>query len=214
MRFTFSWSGGKDSALAFHIAKEQGHEPASLIHILNEKGSNARAHDLPFFILQQQALRMGLPLLAEPASWEDYTGVFVKNLVSTQKQHQVDSIVFGDIDLQYHLDWEEKVAIYANLKAYWPLKHQSRLTVAKKIIEAGIRAVIISVQDHLSPEWLGKEFNNETLSQLINAGIDPCGEDGSFHTLVYDAPFFSEPLIFSLGSIRQESQHHLIEILP
>lgn len=211
MRITSSWSGGKDSALAFHLAIQAGYIPVSLINILNS-GGLMRAHDLPLFILEQQAKAMGIPIYAEPASWQDYESVFLINLASTQAQQKAEGIVFGDIDLQYHLDWELQLSKKAGMQPVWPLKNKSRLSVAHEIIQSGIKAVIISVQNHLSTEWLGKPFDENTLQQLIERGIDPCGEDGSFHTLVYDAPFFASPIAFELGSTFSANEHYFIEI--
>lgn len=214
MKFTSSWSGGKDSALAFLFAQSAGHIPVSLINIMNERGGTSRAHGLPLFILQLQARAMQLPLLTSAASWEQYTPVLIDALNTTKTIHQATAILFGDIDLQYHLDWEQSVAAQAHLHPLWPLKNMNRLTVAKTVIKSGIKAVIVSVKDNLSADWLGKEFNNETLAALISEGIDPCGEDGSFHTFVYDAPFFLTPVRFSKGIVRHEDGHLLLTLNP
>lgn len=194
MHFVSSWSGGKDSCYAMMKAIQQGFIPKVLLNMMNENGKVSRSHGLPMFILNQQAQKMKLPLKAIPATWGDYEEKFISTLKSLKATFDLDAAVFGDIDLQPHKDWEDKVCEAASIKAILPLWQQDRIVLVNEMIENGIETMIVSCNSQMGESYLGKILTKELAQELLGKGIDPCGENGEFHTLVIHCPLFSEAI--------------------
>src|SRR5687768_10366021 len=104
-----SWSGGKDSCFATMQAKKMGYEPVVLLNVLNEGGDFSRSHRIPKTILEKQAQFFQKPIHLVAASWQEYEHHFTESLHLLKKRHGLQYAIFGDIDLQAHRDWEEKV---------------------------------------------------------------------------------------------------------
>lgn len=189
-----SWSGGKDSCYALMQAREQGHELAALVNMMNENGKISRSHGLPLSVLQQQADAIGAPIIAIPTSWNDYKVNFVDALAQIKQRHHAIAMVFGDIDLQPHRDWEEMVCTEAGLEAILPLWQQDRRKLVDEMISSGIEAVIVSCNTQMGEKYLGRTITHELAGELDKAGIDACGENGEFHTLVVNCPLFAKPV--------------------
>lgn len=195
MNFVTSWSGGKDSCFSMMLAIQQGLIPKVLLNMMNENGKVSRSHGLPLSILKQQASKMQVPLEAIPASWVDYEKKFIGALQELKAEYHLDMAVFGDIDLQAHKDWEEKVCIGANLQAILPLWQQDRLGLVHQMIKEGIETMIVSCNTEMGETYLGRILSNELVLELQQLGIDPCGENGEFHTMVINCPLFIEPIV-------------------
>lgn len=194
MNVITSWSGGKDSCYAMMKAVDQGFKPKVLLNMMNENGKVSRSHGLPLAILLQQAEKMELPLEAVPATWSDYEVKFITSLQELKEKYNLESAVFGDIDLQPHRDWEEKVCNAASLKAILPLWQQNRVSLVNEMIDAGIETMIVSCNTQMGAGYLGKMVTKELALELESKGIDSCGENGEFHTLVVHCPLFSSRL--------------------
>lgn len=189
-----SWSGGKDSCFALMQAVRQGHRPVALLNILNENGRISRSHGLPPVILQQQAAALGLPIHLQPSTWADYEQHFTATLAGLREQYQATAAVFGDIDLQAHRDWEEKVCAAAGLRAMLPLWQLERKMLVYRMLEQGIICRIVSCNEQLGEDFLGRLLDDVLIADLEAAGVDVCGENGEFHTVVTDCPLFSTPV--------------------
>lgn len=194
MNFVTSWSGGKDSCYAMMQAIQQGFVPKVLLNMMNENGKVSRSHGLPLSILNQQAKNIGLPLEAIPATWTDYEFKFIAILRSLKATYNIEAAVFGDIDLQPHKDWEEKVCVEASLKAILPLWQQNRMSLVNEMLDSGITTMIVSCNTIMGEQYLGEILTKELAQKLLANGIDPCGENGEFHTLVINCPLFQEPI--------------------
>ena len=194
MNFVSSWSGGKDSCYAMMQAVNQGFVPKVLLNMMNENGKISRSHGLPLSILKQQAQKMNLHLEAIPATWDDYEAKFIAILQRLKASYNLESAVFGDIDLQPHKDWEDKVCQAASLKAVLPLWQQDRIVLVNEMLENGIVTMIVSCNPIMGEEYLGKILTKKLAQELAEKGIDPCGENGEFHTLVVNCPLFSEAI--------------------
>ena len=192
--FVCSWSGGKDSCYAMMQAIAQGFVPKVLLNMMNENGKISRSHGLPLSILKQQAQKMNLPLEAIPSTWNDYEANFIAVLKNLKTNYNLDSAVFGDIDLQAHKDWEDKVCQASSLQAVLPLWQQNRIDLVNEMLENGIVTMIVSCNPIMGETYLGKILNKELAQELHEKGIDPCGENGEFHTLVVNCPLFSEAI--------------------
>lgn len=189
-----SWSGGKDSCFALMQMTGERYELKVLVNMMNENGIISRSHGIPKFILQHQAEAMNVPLIAIPTSWNDYEKNFTNALQEIKARHQVSTMVFGDIDLQAHRDWEEKVCRNAGLKASLPLWQQERKQLIKQMLGAGIETIIVSCNPTLGEDFLGRTVTETLLPELEARGVDVCGENGEFHTLVVTCPLFQNKL--------------------
>jgi diphthine-ammonia ligase len=194
MNTTCSWSGGKDSCFALMQALKQGYIPKVLLTVLNEHGQISRSHGIPSEILQAQAQRANLPICLISSSWQEYETKFVNALQQIAKEHELQYAVFGDIDLLAHREWEEKVCARAGLQAILPLWKQDRRQLVDEMLATGIETMIVSCNEIMGEQFLGKTLTPALIDELETLGVDSCGENGEFHTLVLHCPLFSNRL--------------------
>ncbi len=208
-----SWSGGKDSCFALMQAVNEGHRPVALINVMNENGLISRSHGLPPVILQQQAAAIRVPIHLQPSSWAEYEKHFTGMLSTLKAQYGATAAVFGDIDLQAHRDWEEKVCAAAGLRALLPLWQLDRQMLVYRMLEQGLRCRIVSCNEQLGEEFLGRELDDVLIADLEAAGVDVCGENGEFHTVVTDCPLFSQPVALPAYRKVKHEQYWFVEWL-
>jgi diphthine-ammonia ligase len=189
-----SWSGGKDSCFALMNAIQSGYSPKVLLNVLNEEGKISRSHGIPSAILEAQAAAAGLPVHLLSSSWQEYEVKFTSALTELKQQYKLSHAVFGDIDLQPHRDWEEKVCTNAGLTALLPLWQQDRKQLVLQMLSSGIETIIVSCNSTMGERFLGKTISIDLITELEALGIDACGENGEFHTLVLNCPLFSKPI--------------------
>jgi len=199
-----SWSGGKDSCLALWRA-QSNHKFSGLLTALDETGLKARSHGVSRALLQAQARALGLPCVFFSSGWKDYEAKFIQCLQSAYAQGARE-VVFGDIDLQAHRDWEEKVCGGQRMRVHLPLWGENRLKLVYEFLAAGFKARVVCVDARfLDASFVGREFDLAYIDSLP-PGVDACGENGEFHTFVYDGPNFSHPVAYkSLGLKTSES---------
>jgi diphthine-ammonia ligase len=195
-----SWSGGKDSCLALHRVLTRGNARlACLVTMLTEDGQRSRSHGLSLEVLQAQAAAVGVPLLTASATWDDYERAMIE-LLSRAQACGAEAAVFGDIDIPRHRAWEESVCQQAGLTALLPLWQQDRLGILEDWWTAGFEARIVVAREGLvDRRYLGRVLDREVAAELTAAGVDACGENGEFHTLVTAGPLFRQPLAIELG---------------
>jgi uncharacterized protein (TIGR00290 family) len=188
-----SFSGGKDSCLALWRARRGGLEVQALINVLEESGARNRSHGVPKALLEAQANALGCELIAPVASWQDYEQQFTAALRELQ-QRGFEVAVFGDIDLQAHRDWEEKVCANAGLVPYLPLWQEPRERIAREVISEGFEAYVVCTDSrYLADEFCGRRYDARFLADLPRE-VDACGENGEFHTFVFNGPMFRAPV--------------------
>ncbi len=195
-----SWSGGKDSMLALWKARQNGFDVRVLLSMLEENGERNRSRAIPRALLERQAQVLGAELMTRAASWADYEREFRAALCELRERGITDAI-FGDIDLQAHRDWEEKVCAASGFTAHLPLWNIERRAEVAQFLDLGFRAKVICV-DHrwLDASFCGREFDASFLHDLP-AGVDWCGENGEFHTFAFDGPLFARPVPFEIAEI-------------
>lgn len=189
-----SWSGGKDSCFALMQAMKEGFVPKTLLNVLNEEGKISRSHGIPSEILKLQAEAAGLPVHLISSSWQEYEKHFTAALSELKQQYHLTHAVFGDIDLQPHRDWEEKVCANAGLEAVLPLWQQNRKALVLQMLDAGIEPMIISCNEIMGERFIGTIITPAVVDELESMGIDACGENGEYHTLVLNCPLFAQPI--------------------
>lgn len=193
-----SFSGGKDSCLALWRAIQQGYDLRTLLVMFDESGERSRSHAIPLPLMERQAQALGLDLLVRNASWQAYEAVFIEALRQLRASGH-DTAVFGDIDLQAHRDWEEKVCAAAGITPVLPLWLNDRRQLADEVLAAGFSAVIVCTDSrYLSDEFCGRKYDRQFIEDLP-PGVDACGENGEFHTFVYDGPCFRHAVEYSIA---------------
>ena len=189
-----SWSGGKDSCLALFRAMSQGYKPKMLFTMFSIENDVSSAHRLNEDIIKAQVNALDLESTIGRAKFEDYEAVFVRNL-EVFKSQDINYGIFGDIDLDEHRKWEETVCEKAQMTAVLPLWQEDRKKLVKEFIDLGFKAKIVVVnKTMMSPEFLGRDLSHELLEEIEKTGADVCGENGEYHTVVYDGPLFKTPL--------------------
>jgi diphthine-ammonia ligase len=189
MKIFSSWSGGKESCLACYKALSEGFDVSFLLNFISEDGKRSRAHGLSSDLIALQARAIGIPLIQVKSSWEGYEDKF-KEAVEELKKGGVRGGVFGDIDLQEHKDWVDRVCSEVDVASIEPLWKNDPLEILKEFVNAGFKALVIKVKaDFFDEEWLGRELDEQFIKDLPE-GIHPCGEHGEYHTFVVDGPIF------------------------
>jgi diphthine-ammonia ligase len=195
-----SWSGGKDSAMALHEAVGAGAEPRLLVSMMVESGERSRSHGLSREVLAAQAAAVGLPIEFGAASWSGYEAELIRVLKGCIDGDGPSVGVFGDIDMQDHRDWVERVCGLVGAEARLPLWQRPRRGLMDEVLAAGFRAVIVAVRDGVLPtDLLGVAIDAEVVAAIEHAGADAAGENGEYHSLVVDGPLFGRPLAVEAG---------------
>lgn len=207
-----SYSGGKDSTLALDWAMKQG-EVIGLLVMMEEEGERSRSHATSSELVRIQANAIDLPVFEVSASWTTYETAFVEAL-KTAKEAGAEVLVTGDIDLLEHGLWHEQVAARAGLQLAMPLWQEGRKSIVTEVIEKGYRAIIVTINESLGMKEsdLGRELSIEFMNELIERGIDPCGEQGEFHTTVIDGPCFQKALDVKFGQVVRQDPYVFLEL--
>ncbi len=211
-KFFSSWSGGKDAALAFLKAKNAGYQPSKLFTALDKCGEKTRAHGFGQEIIEAQSVLMDIDSVRVDAGWGKYESKLLKFMMEA-KEENIDYGVFGDIDLVAHREWIENVCLKAGIKPLFPLWGIKRADVVKEFVSSGFKAMIVACKKELKEyNILGREFDNEFISEMMELGIDPAGENGEFHTIVYDGPIFTEKLNIKQTGIEENEKSIIAKI--
>jgi uncharacterized protein (TIGR00290 family) len=192
--------------LALHRAliSEQGGQCqtdrlACLVTMFTEGGQRSRSHGLAREVLAAQAAAIGVPLLTASATWDEYEAAFI-DLLKQARDLGAATAVFGDIDIPPHRAWEEKVCELAGLAACLPLWQEDRHAILQQWWQIGGECRLVVARENLvDRRHLGRVLDRALAAELAATGIDPCGENGEFHTCVTACPLFRQPLKVALG---------------
>jgi diphthine-ammonia ligase len=191
-----SWSGGKDSCLACYKAMKRGDSVRYLLNLVSKESGRCCFHGMEGPLLKLQAELIGIPLFQKEISqeMERYETEF-KEAVTEIKGKSIEGMVFGDIYLDEHKDWVDRVCHDLEIVSVEPLWNQSPLALAEEFIDLGFQGVIVSCKaDILGRDFIGRCVDREVLKELQTRQICPCGENGEFHTLVIDGPIFKRKI--------------------
>jgi diphthine-ammonia ligase len=195
-----SWSGGKDSCLAFYRAVENGYNPKKLFTMFSMENDISTAHRLKEEVIKAQAFALGIDYMAKRALFNDYEEAFIDSLKQF-KEAGLDYGIFGDIDIEEHMQWEDKVCKRASITAVLPLWQKNRKELVKEFLNLGFKAKIIVVDTTmLDKKFLGKDLCFSLVEEIEACGADVCGENGEYHTVVYDGPIFRQPVDLNINS--------------
>lgn len=214
-----SWSGGKDSALALHALKrDPRYRLLGLLTSVNRDYGRISMHGVREALLDAQADAIGLPLhkvwLSARSSNEEYETAMAARL-EMFKQQGIRHMAFGDLFLEDIRRYREAQLARAGMEAVFPLWLRPTPALAGEFIAAGFGATLCCVDgEQLGQEFAGREFDNALLSNLP-IGVDPCGENGEFHTFVHHSPDFRAPVRYTLGErVTREGRFHYCDLLP
>ncbi|TMU54726.1 adenine nucleotide alpha hydrolase [Flagellimonas algicola] len=199
----FNWSSGKDSALAlYHLQRQDEYIVDRLLTTVNSHYNRVSMHGLPRPVLEAQTAAIGIPLdvveVPEKPSMETY------NALMTQKMQQMVSdgythAAFGDIFLEDLKVYREKMLATQGIQAVFPIWKRDTRELYMEFLSKGFRTVIVCINNDLLDEsFLGTELSLDLLEQFPKS-VDPCGENGEFHTFCFDGPIFNHPIPFEVG---------------
>ena len=204
-KILFAWSSGKDSAMALHeLQQSNGREIVALLTIITEGYERISMHGVRAELLDSQAASIGLPLtkvwIPQESSLDEYERHMGAALDPFVRQG-ISGVAFGDIFLEdLRKDREDKLA-RVGLTGLFPIWKRDTTELAGRFITAGFKAIITCVDTEvLDASFAGRAFDEQLLDDLP-AGVDPCGENGEFHSFTYDGPIFSSPIACRKGEI-------------
>jgi uncharacterized protein (TIGR00290 family) len=199
----FTWSGGKDSALAlYELQRRNDHEIVSLLTILTEDYNRISMHGVQSILLEEQAISLGLPIekvyISKNSSNEQY-GAKMEEVLQKYLKAGVSSVVFGDIFLEDLRKYREDKLSKIGMKAIFPIWKRDTVELAHEFIDLGFKAIITCIDSNvLDKAFVGRLYDQQFLSDLPST-VDPCGENGEFHSFVYDGPMFQKEVPYTKG---------------
>jgi uncharacterized protein (TIGR00290 family) len=216
-RVLLSWSSGKDSAWALHTLRQTEVDVVGLFTTVNAEYERVAMHGVRLELLQRQAEAIGLPLSAldipHPCSNAEYASV-MGAFVGASRKRGIDFMAFGDLFLRDIRDYREAQLRDTGIAALFPLWNRPTGPLARQMVTEGLRAVITCVDPRQLPaRYAGRQFDERLLDELSDA-IDPCGENGEFHTFVTDGPMFKRPVDVRIGDIVEREGFVFADLLP
>ena len=199
----FNWSSGKDSSLAlYHVLQNKEFDISQLITTVNRDYNRVSMHGLRVELLDRQAESIGIPLhkIEFPArvSMQIYTDT-MRREVERLKEQGYSHCIFGDIFLEDLRKYREEQLNEVGIQASFPLWKQDTKELLREFIDLGFKAITVCVNaKYLDEHFCGRVLDHSFIEELP-AEVDPCGENGEFHTFVYDGPIFKSPIDFGIG---------------
>jgi uncharacterized protein (TIGR00290 family) len=218
LRAVVSWSSGKDAAFALHLARLGGEvEIAGLLSSINAEFQRVSMHGVRRELLEQQARAAGLPLQIVELPWPCPNEEYERRMAAAcqhLREQGIEAVIFGDIHLADVRDYREQQMARAGLKPLFPLWGRDSRQLLEEMLAAGVRARIVCLDPRrLSPAFAGAELSAALLPSLPE-GVDPCGENGEFHTFVTHAPVFSAPVEVTAGAVIERDGFLYADLLP
>ena len=198
-----NWSSGKDALMAWHhILQDGNYDIQKLVTTVNKDFKRVSMHGVAIELLEAQAVSLQLPLhqiaLSGNVSLQTYNETMQKHTRQLIDEGFTEA-VFGDIFLEDLKNYREKELRKIGLNAIFPLWKKDTTTLAQEFINLGYKAIVVCTSaKELDASFCGREFTHDFLQDLPE-GVDPCGENGEFHTFVYDGPLFEQPVRFEKG---------------
>lgn len=199
----FNWSSGKDSALALYkTLKDDRFEITSLLTSVNEEFQRVSMHGVHIDLLKQQASSLEIPLnimeIPKEPSMEQYREIMISTMDTIKSQGNTHSI-FGDIFLEDLRKYREEQLQSIGMEAVFPLWKQNTLDLIHEFLDLGFKTIVTCVNEtYLDKSFAGRIIDKDFIKDLPY-NVDPCGENGEFHTFTFDGPIFKNPIQFEIG---------------
>jgi uncharacterized protein (TIGR00290 family) len=215
-----SWSSGKDSAWALHVLRQRGEvEVVGLVTTLNEAFGRVAMHGVRAELVRAQADAAGLPLWPVPLPWpctNDEYETRMRAVVEKARSGGVTAFAFGDLFLADIRAYRERQLAGTGIEPLFPIWGTPADTpaLARAMITAGLRATLTCVDPRqLAPRFAGREFDPKLLADLP-PGVDPCGENGEFHTFCHASPVFDRPVPVRAGDVVERDGFCFADLWP
>jgi uncharacterized protein (TIGR00290 family) len=199
-----AWSGGKDSALALWQLRQAGVTPAALMTTVTEDYERISMHGVRRSLLRQQAAATGLPLVEVEIPAGCTNDLYERRMAAAFASAElapVGEVAFGDLFLEDIRAYREDRLAAAGRRARFPLWGSDTAALARRFLAAGFRAILVCVDPRaLDPSFAGRDYDDALLAGLP-AAVDPCGENGEFHTFVTAGPVFAAPIACRRGEV-------------
>jgi uncharacterized protein (TIGR00290 family) len=216
-KICLSWSGGRDSMVMLdRLYASSEWKPAALLTTVAEEEQRVMMHDVPLSLLKKQAESLKLPILPvlmkHGVNNKEYEAG-LKSALGSLSDQGIETIAFGDIFLEDIKAYREEQMKQTSLQPVFPLWGDSTASLSREFISKGYKAILVCVDSsQLDSSFLGREFDDELLQDLPE-GVDPCGENGEFHTFVYNGPLFEQPVDFQLEeTVEKFERFHYLHI--
>lgn len=199
----FNWSGGKDSALALYKSINSGnYEILTLLTSINKDNDRISMHGVHTDLLKKQAASIGIPLtiieLPSTVDMEEYETIMISK-INEIKNMGIGTSLFGDIFLEDLKEYRIKQSAKVEMQASFPLWNIPTKDVMREFLDLGFKTIVTCVNaDYLDESFVGRVIDNSFICDLPK-NVDVCGENGEFHTFVFDGPIFSKPIDFNIG---------------
>ena len=213
-----SWSSGKDSVWALHLLRQQPEiEVTALLTSFNSAAGRVAMHAVRRSLVDAQAARTGIPQWSVNLPWPCSNAEYEERMRAVCQRavaEGITAVAFGDLFLQDIRDYRERQLQGTGLEPLFPVWEIPTAKLARDMIAAGLKAKITCVDPaQVDRSFAGRDFDQALLDSLP-PGVDPCGENGEFHTFVYDAPVFSSPIEVRMGEIVERDGFVFADVLP
>jgi uncharacterized protein (TIGR00290 family) len=217
-RILVSWSGGKDSALALHEIRRSGaYEVAALLTTITEATGRVGMHGVRRELIARQSETLGVPLCeirTPPFPSNEVYEARMRSALEEYRAQGVRTVGFGDLFLADIRDYRETTLGRLGMHGLYPIWQRDTATLAREFVDLGFRAVLVCVDLRaLDRSFCGRALDHSLLDELPTT-VDPCGENGEFHTFVFDGPGFASAVEFTPGAVREESPFAFHDLLP
>ena len=207
IRTWLSWSSGKDSAWALHVLRQHGeYEVAGLLTTVNSTFDRVAMHGTRAAVLRAQAAAAGLPLIEVPLPWpcsNEHYEAAMRSACEAAKLEGIEAMAFGDLYLEDVRRYRVERLADTGIAPVFPLWGRDTRKLVREMIDGGLRARITCVDPRKVPaSFAGRELDSELIEDLP-AGVDPCAENGEFHTCAYAGPMFSAPIGLEAGTVEE-----------
>ncbi|MGL4107096.1 diphthine--ammonia ligase [Clostridium sp. LP20] len=211
-KFIMSYSCGKDSTLALYRMIKEGNDPVGLLVTVNKKQNRSWFHGVPGALLEEVSSSLGIDLLLVKCQEGEYLEAYEKTLREA-KEKGAEACVFGDIDIEAHREWCTERCNAVGMEAIFPLWQEGREDLTYEFIDSGFKSVIKNVKlECLGEEFLGEILTKEVVQGIKETGSDPCGENGEYHTFVFDGPLFKKSIDFKVQGNVLTDTHGFLDI--
>ncbi|WP_112318883.1 diphthine--ammonia ligase [Porphyromonas cangingivalis] len=211
MKIFVSWSGGKDCMFALfrHLQDHPGTEVHALLHMKRKTSAHGFGED----VIIEQAEAMGIPLCIQTVGPDGYEAAF-KGALEHFKAEGVFTGLFGDIYLEEHKVWVERVCSEVGVRPLFPLWGETTPDLIKDFVSSGFKTLVVAMRSDLKPDvFLGRIIDEKFINEFGQlSDVDLCGEHGEYHTYVFDGPLFRRSATYAMGEIYEEKKHRILPI--
>jgi uncharacterized protein (TIGR00290 family) len=210
--YIVSWSGGKDCCMALYQALRLGYKVSHLVNFIANDEKRVRFHGTNADLIKQQGAALGIKVAQFETDWDGYERDF-KAGVRRLLPAGVKGMIFGDIYLDVHKEWVERVCGEIGIEALEPLWNIPTSELLDRFIQLGFEAVIVGINtSYIDEKWVGRKVDLSFRDYLKENNVDPCGENGEYHTVVINGPIFSRSLSLTLGGVISKNEYRLLDI--